>query len=295
MTRGGRWILLALAFTLTATSAYAQSAGAATSLSGVVQDKDGGAVPGAAVVLVNTATKATVGNTVTNSVGIFTFPTLDAGTYSLTITLQGFKTATIADIRLQSGTPRTLPVTKLELGQLTDTIEVKSGSELVRTETPTVNQTISTEFIQNLPRADRNVLNFLQFLPGVETPGSNVRESRIAGLPEVTINISIDGVNNGNNLQSTDGFFSLVVPRQDAVEEVTLTTAAAGADSTGAGATQVRFVTRSGTNQYQVSLYNYFQHKQLNGNTFFNQFRLQPLPRPDRTNMNYGGRIGGPS
>ena len=285
-------MLLALALVLTTTPAFAQGAGSTTSLSGVVQDTDGGAVPGASVALTNTATKATVGQTVTNSVGMFTFPTLDAGTYSLSVTLQGFKTATVTEIRLLSGTPRTLTPIKLELGGITETVEVKGGSELIRTESPTVNQTINTEFIQNLPRADRNVLNFLQFLPGVETPGSNVRESRIAGLPEVTINISIDGVNTGNNLQSTDGFFSLVTPRQDAVEEVTLTTAAAGADSSGAGATQVRFVTRSGTNQYQTSVYSYLQHKALNTNSFFN--RLANLPRPDATNVDYGGRIGGP-
>ena len=294
-TRGSRCVLLALiGLALSAGPAFGQGAGSTTSLSGVVQDKDGGAVPGASVALTNAATKAAAGQTVTNSVGIFTFPTLSAGTYTLTITLQGFKTATVTDIRMLSGTPRTLTPIKLELGGITETVEVRGGSELIRTETPTVNQTVSTEFIQNLPRADRNVLSFLQFLPGVETPGSNTRESRIAGLPEVTINISIDGVNNGNNLQSGDGFFSMVVPRQDAVEEVTLTSAAAGADSTGAGATQIRFVTRSGTNQYQVSVYEYFQHKALNANSFFNTYRLVPLPKPDRTNHNYGGRLGGP-
>jgi hypothetical protein len=294
ITRAGRSIVLALALALIASPALGQGAGSTTSLSGVVQDKDGGAVPGAAVVLVNTATKATVAQTVTNGVGLFTFPAIDAGTYTVTITLQGFKTSTIPDIRILAATPRTLGVTKLELGAITETVEVRSNSELVRTETPTVSSTVSTELIQNLPRADRNVLNFLQFLPGVETPGDNARNSTISGLPQRTINISIDGVNTGNNLQSGDGFFSLVVPRQDAVEEVTLTSAAAGADSSGQGAAQIRFVTRSGTNQYQTSLYNYFQHKALNGNTFFNTYRLVPLPRPDRTNLNYGGRIGGP-
>ena len=73
---------------------------------------------------------------------------------------------------------------------------------------------------------------------------------------------------------------------------MTLTTAAAGADSSGQGATQVRFVTRSGTNQFQTSLYEYFRHKSLNTNTFFNQ--LAGLPKPQSTDNNYGGRIGGP-
>ena len=83
----------------------------------------------------------------------------------------------------------------------------------------------------------------------------SARNSTIAGLPQNTINITIDGITNSNLLQSGDGFFSLVVPRLDAVEEVTLTTASAGADASGQGAVQIRFVTRSGTNQFETSLY----------------------------------------
>ena len=71
-----------------------------------------------------------------------------------------------------------------------------------------------------------------------------------------------------------------------------MTSAVTGADSSGQGAVQIRFVTRSGTNQYQTSVYEYFQHKSLNTNTFFN--RLAGLPKPRRTIHNYGGRIGGP-
>jgi hypothetical protein len=289
-----RWIgraVLALALALFSTPAFAQGASATSSLSGVVTDKDGGVVPGAAVVAKNNATSAEA-RTVTNTSGLYSFPGIDVGTYTLTITLQGFKTAVVNDVRVLAATPRTANVT-LELGALTEIVDVRGGgTELVRTETPTVNQTVSTEFIQNLPRADRNVLNFLVFLPGVETNGANARGSTISGLPQNTINITIDGVSTSNNLQSGDGFFSLITPRQDAVEEVTLTTATAGADSSGQGATQVRFVTRSGTNQYQTSLYNYLQHKNLNTNTFFNQ--LANLPRPERTLEVYGGRVGGP-
>ena len=292
--RHARWIVcttLAFALAFLSTPAFAQGGTATSSLAGVVTDKDGGVVPGAAVVAKNTSTSAE-NRTVTNSTGAYSFPSLDVGTYTVTITLQGFKTVILNEIRLLAAQPRTVNAT-LELGTLNETIEVKAGgTELVRTETPTVNQTVSTEFIQNLPRADRNVLNFLVFLPGVETNGANARGSIISGLPQNTINITIDGVSTSNNLQSGDGFFSLITPRQDAVEEVTLTTATAGADSSGQGATQVRFVTRSGTNQYQTSLYNYLQHKNLNTNTFFN--KLARLPRPERTLEVYGGRIGGP-
>jgi len=270
--------------------AYGQGASSATSLSGVVVDKDGGVIPGATVEVKNNATGVAT-TVVTNAQGAWSLPALATGTYTVSVSLQGFKTFVHTEVRLLSATPATLRST-LEIGALTETVEVRGGTELVRLETPTVSSTVSAEFIRNLPRADRNALNFLTFLPGVQTNGANARGSTISGLPQNTINITIDGVSNSNNLQSGDGFFSMVVPRLDAIEEVTLTTSTSGVDSSGQGATQVRFVTRSGTNTFNTSIYEYFRHKSLNTNTFFN--RLAGLPRPRVTISNYGGRVGGP-
>src|SRR5262245_62159499 len=188
----GKWIAwLAIGLALVSTPAFAQGASSTTSLSGVVSDKDGGRIPGATVVIKNDATSVSK-TTQTNNQGTYSFPLLEPGTYTVTITLDQFKTAVIKDVRLLAATPRSIPTT-LEVGALTETVEVKGGSELVRTETSTVSQTINSEFIKNLPRADRNVLNFLIFLPGVEVSGGagNARSATISGLPQNTINISI--------------------------------------------------------------------------------------------------------
>jgi hypothetical protein len=211
----------------------------------------------------------------------------------VTISLQGFKTAEI-DTTVTAGSTNSLS-TKLEVGQVTEVITVTSGTDLVRTDTPTVTQTVQANFIQTLPRSDRNALNFVIFLPGVTTvggAGGARNNTTIAGLPNNQFNITIDGITNSNLLQSNDGFFSLVVPRLDAVEEVSLTTASAGADASGQGAVQIRFVTRSGTNKFEVSVYEFMQHANFNSNTFFN--RLNALPVPMATNHTYGGRVGGP-
>jgi hypothetical protein len=281
--------LLAIACVLPSTPAFAQAASATASLSGTVVDIDGGVIPGATVAIKNAATGVEL-NTVTNSVGAYSFPALDIGTYTVTVSLQGFKTAVVTNVRLLAGTPANLR-TALEIGALTETVEVRGGTELVRMETPTVSSTVTSEFIRSLPRQDRNALNFLVFLPGVETQGG-ARGSTVSGLPQNTINISIDGVSTSNNLQSTDGFFSMVVPRLDAVEEVTLTSATAGADASGQGAVQVRFVTKSGSNSFDSSIYEYFRHSSLNSNTFFN--KVAGLPKPEATFHTYGGRVGGP-
>ena len=82
----------------------------------------------------------------------------------------------------------------------------------------------------------RNALNAVTFLPGVNTAGIN-RDSNVNGLPESFLNITLDGVSNNDNFnKSTDGFFAMVTPRQDAIEAVTVTTAVGGADVGGHGA-----------------------------------------------------------
>ena len=171
---------------------------------------------------------------------------------------------------------------------MTEVVNVTASSDLVRTDTPTVSQTVNANFIQTLPRSDRNALSFLVFLPGVTTigtAGGYRNNSTIAGLPNNQFNITIDGVSNSNLLQSGDGFFSLVTPRLDAVEEVTLTTASAGADASGQGAIQIRFVTRSGTNKFELSAYEFMQHAKFNSNTFFNRLNGLPIPAGDQPHV----------
>ncbi len=293
MARPGWMTVLAFAFALVAAPVFGQGGTRSATLSGVVTDKDGGLVPGATVLVTNTATGVKYPVQVTNSQGAYSFPGLPAGTYKVTISLQGFKTVDTS-ATLSGGTQNSLS-TKLEVGQVTEVVNVTASSELVRTDTPTVSQTVNANFIQTLPRSDRNALSFLVFLPGVTTVGTAGgyrNNSTIAGLPNNQFNITIDGVSNSNLLQTTDGFFSLVTPRLDAVEEVTLTTASAGADASGQGSIQIRFVTRSGTNKFEMSVYVFLQHARFNSNTFFN--RLNGLPVPVSTNYTYGGRIGGP-
>lgn len=282
-------LLLAIALVAAGTlPAFAQGS-AGTSLSGTVADSAGGVIPGVTVSAKNNATAATF-ETVTNAAGAFSLPALDAGTYTVTVSLSGFKTSVISDVRLVTNTPGNIRVT-LEVGSLEETVTVEGGSELVQTQSPTVASTVTSEMINALPLVSRNALNFVTFLPGVQTTGGP-RGSTISGLPQNTINVMLDGVNVNNNFQSGDGFFSMVVPRTDAVEEVTMTGATPGADQAGQGAVQVSFVTRSGTNRMDGSIYHYFRHPELNSNYYFNKIRNEP--RNDVRVHQYGGRLGGP-
>ena len=105
--------------------------------------------------------------------------------------------------------------------------------------------------------------------------------------------ISLDGVNNNDNFnKSSEGLFAMVTPRQDAVEAVTVTTAADGADVGGHGAVQIAFVTRSGTNRFTGSAYHYYPRAALNTNYWFNE--NAGLPKNDVALNQYGFRQGGP-
>jgi hypothetical protein len=275
---------------LSVTSTAAAQGGASTTISGVATDSGGGVLPGADVTVRHVATNVQ-SVTVTNAEGAFSFPSLSPGTYSVRVALQGFKTVVVDDVVLTSGAGANVKAV-LELGGLTEQVTVISSSEIVQTQSSTVSSTINTTQIMKLPVTTRSAMDFVNFLPGVSTPSGN-RDATINGLPRGMINITLDGVNiQDNTLRSTDGFFAIVSPRLDAIEEVTLTSASQGAGDTGQGAVQVKFTTRSGTNVFTGSGYYFYRSDQLNANTWFNNRNGVDKAKLKQNQM--GGRVGGP-
>ena len=261
-----------------------------STISGVVSDNTGAVVPGASVVVVHKATGVTQ-ESATNGDGSFAFPSMNPGNYTVTISLTGFRTVVINNVVVTSGSPAAVRAT-LELGALTEQVTVTSSSEIVQTQSPTVSSTVTSTQITKLPLTSRSAMDFVNFLPGVSTPAGN-RDATINGLPRGMINITLDGVNiQDNTLRSTDGFFAIVSPRLDSVEEVTVTTATQGAGDAGQGAVQVKFVTRSGTNAFTGSGYFYKRNDSFNANTWFNN--RNGVAKAKLRQNQIGGRAGGP-
>ena len=208
-------------------SAYAQGAATTSTISGVVVDSAGGVVPGAEVTIKHNATGVTQSAT-SNAEGGYLFPSLPIGTYTVTVTLQGFKTFVANDVVLTSGSrrERSCGARSRRPGRAGHRlVEVRDHPDAVD---DVISSTINTNQITKLPNTSRAALDFVTFLPGVSTPGGN-RQAQINGLPQGVINITLDGVNiQDNTLRSTDGFFAIVSPRLDAIEEVTVTTATQG-------------------------------------------------------------------
>ena len=280
---------LAALLSLSAIAAYAQGSSTA-SISGVVVDADRAVIPGADVVITNKATGETFG-AVTSGQGVFSVPSLVTGTYTVAISLTGFKTVLLDNVVVNAGVPASVRAT-LEVGTLSEQVIVQSTAELIQTQSATVTTTLDTREVSSLPLSSRSAFDFVVFLPGTSTAGGQ-RESLINGLPQGTINITLDGVNiQDNTNRTTDGFFAIVSPRLDAIEEITVSTAAQGSEGTGMGASQIRFVTKSGTNDFHGSGFYSYRSDDLNANTWFN--KRDGIPKPDLLRKQPGFNIGGP-
>ena len=290
-------LLLLLTVGLCALPVLAQITSTGT-LSGTITDPKGAVVAGATVTVKNTATNQEF-STQTNNNGAYSIPSLTSGVYSATVVASGFKQAAVTDIKIDVGKASTINV-ELEIGAASEIVTVVGGGELLQTQTATIGTTLTGRQITDLPTASRDALDLVLAMPGTTTPG-RPRTSSINGLPKGSLNITLDGVNvQDNTLKSSDGFFTYIRPRTDAIAEVTTSTANPGAESSGEGAFQIKFVTQGGSNEYHGGGYWYYRSPGLNANYWFNNRDLAPNPttgKAPRTPIilnQPGFKVGGP-
>ncbi len=236
------------------------------SITGTVTDPNGAVVPGAMVTIKGAAGEKWTA--VSNDGGGFRVPAVQNGVYTVTITAKGFKTATAQNVKVDIGTPVTVDV-KLEIGVAGEVVEISSGGEVLQTQTATVGTTITGRQITNTPIASRDALDLVGLLPGTATVG-RPRTASINGLPKGALSITVDGVDvQANDARSSDGYFTYVRPRVDAIEEVTVSTANPGAESSGDGAIQIKMVTKRGANDYHVGGFWQTRNDAFNANYFY--------------------------
>jgi hypothetical protein len=268
-------LIAAILFSSAISSHIYGQGGSTSSLTGSVADPTGAVIPGAQITIKNKATGAEF-RALTASNGTFAIPALDAGTYTVTISAAGFKQAIINDVKLDAGVPGTVRVS-LDVGNTTESVVVQGGGEIVQTQTANITTTLNTKQIANLPLVSRNPLNFITLMPGVSTPGQN-RDSTINGLPQSTIDITLDGINIQDNFnKTTDGFFTRVPPSIDSIQEVTVSTATPDAMGGAMGASQIKFITRQGSNEYHGSAYWYHRNPVLNSAYWFTNRDTMPV------------------
>jgi Carboxypeptidase regulatory-like domain len=259
---------------------------------GSVQDSQGGLVPSCEVKLEDQATGAQR-TTNTGSDGGFVILNLQPGTYKVTISAKGFRTAVYSDVKVDAARTTDLVAT-MEVGDVGETVQVVGGAEVLERSSTTIETTVRGDTIRSLPLNNRDTLDFVLLMPGAQH-GGTARQSTFNGLPKGAINITMDGVNVQDNVLKSafgGGMFTLIRPRLDAIEEVSVSTASAGASQTGDGAIQIQFATRRGTNDYHGLVFWDHRNDALNANTWFNN--VNNLRRQRNLLNVFGGNVGGP-
>jgi len=263
---------------------------AGTGVQGVVRDPSGATIPGAVVTLKDLGTGA-VKTAQTSADGHFTFPDLQAATYSLSVSKTGFQPANYATVAVDTGRVTDLQV-RLQLGTSTQAVEVTGTPAELQTSTTAISTTVDNKAIADLPYASRDTLQFALLSAGSQI-GSG-RNDDFNNLPNASMNISLDGMNNNSQRFKSGGtsFFSFAPARINAMQEVTITTAGNTASDLTGGAMQMRFTTKRGTDQYHINAGWQFANWALNANSYFNNLHGQPINKSRQNNPFIG--VGGP-
>ena len=260
-------------------------------VSGTVVDTSGAALPAATVTAHDPSTDITKSVTA-NAAGQYVFPDLPPGNYQLTATAQGFATAIYKGVVVESGRTRDLTI-QMKVGTATERVEVTAQGVELETTTNTLATTIDPDEIQNLPLLGRDILPMAELVVGAQS-GGDERFTTYDSLPNGAISITIDGMtaNSMRYRTSTTGFFTFAPLRVGAFDEVTVSTSELTADAGAEGSTQVRFVTKRGTNQFHGNGFWQAINSYFDANSYVNDYLS--IPKPLQVLNDYGGSVGGP-
>ena len=295
-----RAILLCAALAILVALATAQST---SQLNGSVTDPSGAAVSGAQITLTEAATGAQR-NATSNASGLYQFLDVAPGNYQLVATASGFATYTVSNVTLVVKLPSTINI-KFQVTGETIKVTVEGEAPLINRTDASLGNVIQNEQIAELPIADRNVVYLLSLQPGVSYLGgaaetnqaTDTRSGAVNGVRSDQSNVTLDGigVNDQNNGYA---FTSVLNTPPDSVEEFRVTTANSNADSGYSSGGQVSLVTKSGTNAFHGSAYEYNRNTIFSANDpFLKNAQLtsgEPNKAPKLLRNVFGATLGGP-
>jgi len=302
--------LFAVLLAVLAMSSVAFAQSGSSSVRGIVNDLQGRAVAGANVSLIN-ETKNFNRSQTTNDSGAYVFTAVPPGTYRIEIEAAGFKKASILDVQALVDTPTNQDV-QLEVGNIAETVSVSaSGDAPINTTDATIGNTFESRRITELPLNAGNVVGLLSLQPGVTRTGF------VNGGRSDQANITLDGVDvneqqTGLDVVTNQAFSSVLRVMRDSVQEFRVVTTNPNADTGRSSGAQVSLVTKSGSNDWHGSLFEYHRNTVTSANDFFNnkagrfvasdlpvqigQAKVgdERVPRPPLLRNFFGGSVGGP-
>ena len=278
-------IILATAALASPTPSYAQSERG--SITGVVQDTTKGAIPGVAVNVINTATNATT-TVVSSESGAYNAANLPPGPYRIEASLTGFRTAKVDGIRLTAGATQRVDVV-LDLGAISESVTVMAKSTLVQTEDAKITTNMSNESIDQLPLvvggAMRSVFDLVATVPESKGSGTQVV---IGGGQGGGFGATLDGISVNTNRAADTTETAFLTPSVEAITEFAVETNGFKPEFGQAAGGAITFASKSGTNTFHGSVYNFLRNDALDRKGFF-----EAQKGVYRQN-NYGASWGGP-
>ena len=274
------------------------------SVVGSVTDSSGATVPDAAVSITNTGT-AERRSAQTDGNGNYQFVNLVPGAYKIDIEKTGFKHLTRDAIQVQVQATIRIDAS-MQVGEVTQTMEVSAQSPLLQTEQAALSQVVEGRMAQEMPLNGRNVLNLVALVPGVVPQGStsgNPMGNQGGGAttnPNGWGNYQIGGGQANQSGSYFDGAplnvsyvnSTILVPTQDAVQEFRVATNSVSPEFGRFAGGVINLTSKSGTNQFHGTLYEYLRNKQLNANNFFNN--RSGIARPAFNQNQFGASVNGP-
>lgn len=268
-------------------------------ITGKVTDAGGGVVAGASIIVLNTETGVRR-EADTNDAGIYAAPSLQPGSYRVTVQKSGFKPVSRTDIRLVVDQVARIDF-RLEVGSMREAINVTADAPLLDQDTSSLGQVVDSAKIVNIPLNGRSPFRLVQLTPTVlGVPSAN---GQFGDLPVNTMDDSIISINGGraktnevliDGIPSTTGFVNQMttIPNVDATQEFKVQSSSLSAEFGRFTGGVINVSTRSGTNELHGSLYEFLRNSAMDANEFFNKRSGNGTPA-FRMNQ-YGFAAGGP-
>src|SRR5260370_409626 len=287
--------VLALGCLLTAATSFGQTFYG--SVVGAVTDASAGAVPQANVTLTNLGT-ADRRTTQTDDAGSYQFVNLVPGQYKVEVEKTGFRRFAREPItvEVQSAVRIDIP---MQVGDVSQVVEVTAQTPLLQTENASLGQVVESRKVLEMPLNGRNVFGLVALVPGV-VPGGQSGTTPTGTNPFAWGNYQIGGGQSNESASFIDGApinasyvnLTALVPTQDAIQEFRVQTNNLGPEFGRFAGGAINLTTKSGTNGFHGSAYEFYRNPVLNANTFFNN--KAGVARPAFTQNQYGANLGGP-
>jgi len=268
---------------------YAFSQDATGNIIGTITDQQGAVIAGAKVTVINSATQVSR-SAVTDKDGHFEILLLPIGSYKVSVEKEGFKRTLSSDQKLQINQSLRVDLS-MQVGGASEQIEVSAQAADVETVNPTLGNSVTSRPIVDMPLNGRNVLDLAKLQPGVvETNpnGGGAGTFNISGGKADSVTFLLDGGNN-NNLLSNGVVYN---PNPDTIAEFRILTSNYTAEYGRNGGGIISVVTKSGTNQFHGSAFEFLRNDALNANTFFNN--ANGVSRDTLKRNQFGFTVGGP-